>query len=714
MTVKLKNNASGTLATAVSASDTGVSLTTGNGANFPTLTAPDYFYATLASSGGTTEVVKVTARSGDSLTVVRAQESTTAQSFAAGSRIEMRVTAQSVLDAINGALNYLGPYATDPTLRNDGSALQAGDLYFNTTVSELRVYNGSAWQSIVLGGTTVQRFSGNGSTTAFVLSTVPATENTISVYIQGVYQQKDTYSVAGSTLNFSEAPVSGTDNIEVVTIQNIAIGTTSAAMVSITDSGGFYSGTDVEAALQQVIQFVPSGTGAVATTVQTKLRETVSVKDFGVTGNGTTNDAAALAAITTFPGFFPAGTYNIGSDVAGLGKQFYGFGKVVFAGAGKVQTPTAYGIGALANNTGFNTGAPTLTDKNTAFGTRSLYNNTTGYHNTAVGDEALFTNITGTQNTAVGMNALLYNTGNNNTAVGTSALLNTSTGADNVAVGRAAGQGNTTGSSNTLIGRNAGWQKATGDNDTAVGYECYWDSTASGGSNSAFGFRASYRLTTGTRNTTLGNESGYNVGAATDVVAVGHRAAFTTTANETIAVGSLSLNLLTTGARNTAVGFRAGEAITTVTDNTFVGWRAGYLVTGAQNVIIGSQAAPVLTSGASSTIIGQSAGSALTTGFFNTLIGQGAGSNITTGGSNTVIGRGAVASAAGVNNEITVTGGSTTIRIGGGLQWLSGAGTPEAAVTAPVGSLYTRTDGGASTTLYVKESGTGNTGWIAK
>lgn len=44
----------------------------------------------------------------------------------------------------------------------------------------------------------------------------------------------------------------------------------------------------------------------------------------------------------------------------------------------------------------------------------------------------------------------------------------------------------------------------------------------------------------------------------------------------------------------------------------------------------------------------------------------------------------------------------------------SGTGTPEAAITATVGSLFLRTDGGASTTLYVKESGTGNTGWVAK
>lgn len=44
----------------------------------------------------------------------------------------------------------------------------------------------------------------------------------------------------------------------------------------------------------------------------------------------------------------------------------------------------------------------------------------------------------------------------------------------------------------------------------------------------------------------------------------------------------------------------------------------------------------------------------------------------------------------------------------------SGTGSPEGVVTASVGALYTRTDGGAGTTLYVKESGTGSTGWVAK
>ena len=57
----------------------------------------------------------------------------------------------------------------------------------------------------------------------------------------------------------------------------------------------------------------------------------------------------------------------------------------------------------------------------------------------------------------------------------------------------------------------------------------------------------------------------------------------------------------------------------------------------------------------------------------------------------------------------------TTLKPGAGtVVWTSSTGTPEGVVTAPVGSLFTRTDGGANTTLYIKETGVGNTGWVAK
>lgn len=49
-----------------------------------------------------------------------------------------------------------------------------------------------------------------------------------------------------------------------------------------------------------------------------------------------------------------------------------------------------------------------------------------------------------------------------------------------------------------------------------------------------------------------------------------------------------------------------------------------------------------------------------------------------------------------------------------GSQIHTGSGSPETNISAPVGSLYMRTDGGTGTSLYVKESGTGNTGWVAK
>jgi Domain of unknown function (DUF4183) len=52
----------------------------------------------------------------------------------------------------------------------------------------------------------IANFTGNGSTVAFTLASAPASENTTNVYINGVYQQKNTYSVVGAVLTFSEAP----------------------------------------------------------------------------------------------------------------------------------------------------------------------------------------------------------------------------------------------------------------------------------------------------------------------------------------------------------------------------------------------------------------------------------------------------------------------------------------------------------------------------
>jgi hypothetical protein len=101
MGIKLTNNAFATLAAGINSSATSITLTSGQGARFPTLTASDYFYATLVDTSNNLEIVKCTARSTDVLTVVRAQESTTARAYNTGDRIEIRITAATFLDAVN-------------------------------------------------------------------------------------------------------------------------------------------------------------------------------------------------------------------------------------------------------------------------------------------------------------------------------------------------------------------------------------------------------------------------------------------------------------------------------------------------------------------------------------------------------------------------------------------------------------------------------------
>lgn len=98
MSVKFANNAHSTLASSISTSATSITVASGQGARFPSLTGSEFFYATLIDTSNNLEIVKVTARSSDVLTVTRAQESTTARAFASGDRIELRVTAQGLVD----------------------------------------------------------------------------------------------------------------------------------------------------------------------------------------------------------------------------------------------------------------------------------------------------------------------------------------------------------------------------------------------------------------------------------------------------------------------------------------------------------------------------------------------------------------------------------------------------------------------------------------
>ncbi len=97
MTQLFANNAVSKLAGAVASGAVSLTLKTGDGAKFPTPSGGDFFLVTLYQKAGQDEInheiVKCTARAGDVLTVMRAQEGTAARAFSVDDPVELRLTA---------------------------------------------------------------------------------------------------------------------------------------------------------------------------------------------------------------------------------------------------------------------------------------------------------------------------------------------------------------------------------------------------------------------------------------------------------------------------------------------------------------------------------------------------------------------------------------------------------------------------------------------
>jgi len=115
----------------------------------------------------------------------------------------------------------------DGTTAERPSSPVAGMFRYNTTDSQFEGYT-TEWGAIAGGGggsSTLTRdsFSGNGSTTGFTLSSAISDEANTQVYIDGVYQSKLNYSIAGNVVTFSTAPHTGTNNIEVINVAAVTV-----------------------------------------------------------------------------------------------------------------------------------------------------------------------------------------------------------------------------------------------------------------------------------------------------------------------------------------------------------------------------------------------------------------------------------------------------------------------------------------------------------
>lgn len=159
------NNAVSQLAAPLLSSQTTLTVTAMTGELFPVPGVGEYFKLTLEDRRNRTiEICHCTGRAGDVLTILRAQEDTTALNFAIGTTVANRFTRDSA-DAIIAQVTpanpwYLGPFATAPVLDNEGNPLVAGQQYWDTTLQVFFIYTGASWVNQQDGTNAISTASG--------------------------------------------------------------------------------------------------------------------------------------------------------------------------------------------------------------------------------------------------------------------------------------------------------------------------------------------------------------------------------------------------------------------------------------------------------------------------------------------------------------------------------------------------------------------------
>jgi len=164
MGVKVTNNGFGTLSAGINSSATTVTVDSGQGARFPALSSGDFFFATLIDTSNNLEIIKVTARSTDSMTVLRAQDSTSARAFSIGDRIELRPTAalfeNAHLDNTPTSTGSFGlPKGT--TAQQPTASATEGHIRYDTDDDVVYFSNGTNWIKISSVIATLSSVSGS-------------------------------------------------------------------------------------------------------------------------------------------------------------------------------------------------------------------------------------------------------------------------------------------------------------------------------------------------------------------------------------------------------------------------------------------------------------------------------------------------------------------------------------------------------------------------
>jgi len=283
MAVKYTNNAKSTLASGINSSVT--SATVADGSIFPALGAGEYFYITF-DDGSNNEIAKVTARSGNTLTIVRAQDNTTARAFSTGDSAELRIIAAVLTE-----------------IQENIAAKSANQTVYSATAAS--------------------------NATAYNIGVDPGVEANASVFLDGVYQHHDTFSFSGSTLTFDAAPTNGT-KIEVVVDNLINLQSSNLTVDTFTATSGqtAFTLSDAPGGEANVLAFIDGvfqNQAAFTLSSNTLTFDTgvvvgrsVTVYTINPVNIGTPSDStvtsAKLTGNITLPGSLTVGAYDVAFD----------------------------------------------------------------------------------------------------------------------------------------------------------------------------------------------------------------------------------------------------------------------------------------------------------------------------------------------------------------------------------------------------------------
>ncbi|MEN5278931.1 hypothetical protein ABE527_18540 [Brucella sp. TWI432] len=165
MAVVLSNNATSLLAGAITAGSTTLSIENADASKFPNPIVGDWFPLTIVDASGNMEILKATKREGAIITVSRAQEGTTAKAFAAGARIDLRLTVAASFEVTPSAMetaewNHDG-------LSSEGSRF----FWFDTVARKLKRFSWSALVSLLNQSLSFVKINGGGNITGSLSTT---------------------------------------------------------------------------------------------------------------------------------------------------------------------------------------------------------------------------------------------------------------------------------------------------------------------------------------------------------------------------------------------------------------------------------------------------------------------------------------------------------------------------------------------------------------